>query len=169
MRKMIKTNCTQCGIEFYKPKSEFDLNQKLNKNNFCNRTCVGFFNVKNLPKLAIGLKNLNPYNRSDEFSKYKEYLRRIKRRQGKTNLTLPYLKQIFISQNERCVYSKVKLKHPNKAKNKSNIYTASLDRIDSSKPYEIGNVQFVSISMNHMKNSMSHEDTLELIKIIKNS
>lgn len=52
-------------------------------------------------------------------------------------------------------------------KNHNNpIYTASLDRIDSSKGYEIGNVQFISTAINYMKNTMSHEDTLKLCKII---
>lgn len=46
------------------------------------------------------------------------------------------------------------------------IYTASLDRIDSSKGYEIGNIQFISTAINYMKNTMSHEDTLKLCKII---
>ena len=46
------------------------------------------------------------------------------------------------------------------------LYTASLDRIDSSKGYEIGNVQFISTAINYMKNTMSHEDTLKLCEII---
>ena len=46
---------------------------------------------------------------------------------------------------------------------------ASLDRIDSSKGYTKDNVEFVSTSINYMKNSMSKEDTLELIQIIKSN
>ena len=46
------------------------------------------------------------------------------------------------------------------------IYTASLDRIDSSKGYVIGNVQFISTALNYMKNNMSHNDTIKLCNII---
>lgn len=40
------------------------------------------------------------------------------------------------------------------------------NRIDSSKGYEIGNVQFISTAINYMKNTMSHEDTIKLCNII---
>ena len=46
-------------------------------------------------------------------------------------------------------------------------FTASLDRIDSSKDYIKGNIQFISLAMNYMKAQMSHEQTLELITTIK--
>ena len=40
---------------------------------------------------------------------------------------------------------------------------------DSSLGYIKGNIQFISIAMNHMKNNMSHNETLELIEILKNN
>lgn len=43
---------------------------------------------------------------------------------------------------------------------------ASLDRIDSSKPYEVGNIQFISTPINYMKNSMSDEQTREYLRVI---
>ena len=43
---------------------------------------------------------------------------------------------------------------------------ASVDRIDSSKPYIKDNIQFVSRNMNYAKNIMSHEQMLEFIKLI---
>jgi hypothetical protein len=45
----------------------------------------------------------------------------------------------------------------------------SLDRINNSLGYVIGNVQFVSIVINFMKNTMSEKEVYELINIIKKS
>jgi hypothetical protein len=42
----------------------------------------------------------------------------------------------------------------------------SLDRIDSSKPYEVGNIQFISTPINYMKNSMSDEQTKTYLRVI---
>ena len=68
-----------------------------------------------------------------------------------------------------CVYSKVKLVHYSYKLKSDKIYTASVDRIDSSKGYIEGNVQFVSQAINYMKGTMSHEETLLLCDIIRNS
>lgn len=107
----------------------------------------------------------------DEYFGFREFLRRQKdktrQKHGATDLTLEYLKNLFEKQNGTCIYSKVVLTLPHYHKKNNPIYTASLDRIDSSKGYIQGNVQFISIAMNHMKNSMTHEQTLELIDIIK--
>ena len=45
---------------------------------------------------------------------------------------------------------------------------ASLDRIDSSKGYEVGNVQWVHKSVNQMKNSMPESEFLTWVKLIAN-
>lgn len=66
-----------------------------------------------------------------------------------------------------CPYTGIELKHPSIKKKNSIIKTASLeDRIDSSKGYVEKNLQFVSMAINFMKNSMSHEETIKLCKII---
>ena len=46
--KMELTICKNCGNEFEKPLTEIRRNEKLNRPNFCSRTCVGKNNVKNL-------------------------------------------------------------------------------------------------------------------------
>ena len=43
---------------------------------------------------------------------------------------------------------------------------ASLDRIDSSLPYEVGNIQFVSRTLNYAKNSMSHDEFEEFLDLL---
>ena len=83
------------------------------------------------------------------------------------NLTLEYLKQLWEEQKGICPYTGIQLCLAEyKANHNDPIYTASLDRIDSSKGYTIGNVQFISTAINYMKNTMSHEETINLCNII---
>ena len=46
-RKMGECTCDNCGIKFEKPLSEINRNNKLGRQNFCSRTCVGKNNIKN--------------------------------------------------------------------------------------------------------------------------
>jgi len=110
---------------------------------------------------------LIPNNHKDEFTPFRYYFRNAKKRFKNFNLTLEYLKEIWEQQNGICPYTGIKLQLATYTTNHNNpIYTASLDRIDSSKGYEIDNVQFISTAINYMKNTMSHEDTLKLCEII---
>ena len=82
------------------------------------------------------------------------------------NLTVEMLKEQWDNQQGICPYSGVKLILPN-SKIKNNMVTvASLDRIDSNLLYTQNNVQFISASMNYMKNVLTHEETMELCRII---
>ena len=103
------------------------------------------------------------------YSPYKNHIRRAKKRNKDVSVTPEYLYNVFCKQNGRCIYTNIKLKHPNWNGVHNSIETASLDRIDSSKGYEIGNVQFVSMAMNFAKGKMSHSDTIKFVNIIKNN
>lgn len=46
-RKMGECICDNCGVTFEKPITELVRNKKLNRKNFCSRTCVGKTNIKN--------------------------------------------------------------------------------------------------------------------------
>lgn len=46
--------------------------------------------------------------------------------------------------------------------------TASLDRIDSSKPYIIDNIQWVHKDINFMKRTYSHDYFIKLCKLVAN-
>lgn len=50
---------------------------------------------------------------------------------------------------------------------KTDIRYASLDRIDSSKPYERGNVQFVAWPINYAKSDMSDRQMKRFVKLIR--
>lgn len=111
-------------------------------------------------------RKLHPHLWKDEFSSYKEFVRRAKRRNMMTNITVEELKAQMESQNFICPYSGVTLILPVQTHANNNMFTASLNRIDSNKPYTADNIQFVSIAMNYMKQCMTHDETIELCKIL---
>lgn len=78
----------------------------------------------------------------------------------KINITITYAWKLFLKQNGRCALSNLELRFPTKWKDKS--WTASLDRIDSSKGYIKGNVQWVHKDINIIKNKYSQEYFIEM-------
>lgn len=72
------------------------------------------------------------------------------------NLSIEYCWNLFVLQNENCAISGRKLYFAEKYSDYINA-TASLDRIDSSKGYEINNVQWVHKDINYMKQEFSQE------------
>lgn len=76
---------------------------------------------------------------------------------------------ILIKQNHKCAISGLHLYLPkNSVEYSEGKTTASLDRIDSSKPYELGNIQWLHKDVNIMKNVFDQEYFMELCKIISN-
>jgi hypothetical protein len=70
-------------------------------------------------------------------------------------LTIQEAWDLFLKQRRKCALSGVRLTFPKRSKDKS--YTASLDRIDSSKGYVLGNVQWIHKDINIMKNKFDNE------------
>lgn len=166
-RAMGKTICDYCGIEFEKPISELERNQKLGRRNYCSRRCCGKDNMNNIPEDKRRSYDISQHkgNRVDEYTGFREFIRRANNRHHETNMSLEYLRQLWEKQDGTCPYSGIGLSLP-RSKDNSPMYTASLDRIDSSKGYVEGNVQFVSTAINWMKGSMTHEETIGLCKLI---
>lgn len=167
MRKQVEVNCDFCNKSYLKDESEVKRNQKLGRKSFCSYECMGKNNTKYLENVRPGASHLNPSNRRDEFTGFREHLLRAKRRDKYCDLDLQYLKELWESQSGICVYSNVELIPPLVRQKNNPIYTASLDRKDSSKGYIKGNVQFISIAMNHMKGEMSEEEIQILLNILK--
>ena len=77
-------------------------------------------------------------------------------RKGRSfDLTPEYLVDLFYKQKGRCVYTGIKLVFG--IPTRKILGTASLDRIDSSKGYIEGNVQWVHKHINMMKQAYSHD------------
>lgn len=86
------------------------------------------------------------------------------------NITKNYATDIFLLQNKKCALSNLDINFPkNDSDRKKNSYTASLDRIDSSKWYEPDNIQWVHKDINIMKNIYSNNYFIYICKCIANN
>lgn len=77
------------------------------------------------------------------------------------NITKEYAWKLFIKQKRKCALSGIPIIISNSSNN-----TASIDRIDSSKGYIKGNVQWVHKHVNFMKRTYSQEYFLSMCKMI---
>jgi len=91
--------------------------------------------------------------------------RNAERRNIEFDITIEYLWELFVKQNKRCSLSGVELKFGRVTKDKEN-KNVSIDRIDSSKGYIVGNVQWIDKQINIMKNKMDEKTFLSLCKQI---
>jgi len=76
-------------------------------------------------------------------------------------ITIEAVWDLFLAQNRKCALSGLPLKFG--SGNKGN---ASLDRIDSTKGYTLGNVQWVDKDVNKMKMDLSQPYFIELCRRI---
>jgi hypothetical protein len=175
-RKQITVECAFCTKSFEKDISEVNRNKKLLRKNYCNYECCGKDNYKHLqtkeglPKYAPFIKNDSRFtNFTDEFSPFRVYLKslhNINRKHHVKDIDLNYLYQLWENQFGICPYTGIAMRHKSWKGKSDLINTASIDRIDSTKGYIKGNIQFVCMAINFMKNNMTHEQTVELCKII---
>lgn len=115
------------------------------------------------------LGNLNiGFFREDEETKFRYYIKQIKRRQKNSKLTISDLRQQWEIQKGCCAYTNIPLILATHSDyDYPRFMQASVDRIDSNLGYEVGNIQFVSITCNYAKNAMSHDETKAFIDIVK--
>ncbi len=74
--------------------------------------------------------------------------------------------QLFEAQQRKCALSGMPITFPTEAR--SNDGTASLDRIDSSKGYIEGNVQWVHVTANRMKWDLTQDDFISFCHLVAN-
>ena len=82
------------------------------------------------------------------------------------DLTIEYLWEIFIKQNRLCSFSGEVLNFNSSCRTHDG--TASLDRIDSTKGYVKGNVQWVHKDVNYMKQDMTDDEFVKWCERITN-
>jgi len=127
---------------------------------------------------ALKLQNDGILNRGGDYRlnkdrEFKYLLRKIKHGFNKRKpcyISVDDLKDIWKRQNGKCVYTNIELTLPVGSSNpnpKISYLMASVDRIDSSKPYCKDNIQFVSRNINYAKNNLSHQQMVDFINMIK--
>jgi len=105
-------------------------------------------------------------------STYNHYKYAAKKRKKEFNVSIEYLWDKYLEQDKKCLYTGIELilsTNKEKYKNgyiKRTTFNASLDRIDSKIGYVEGNVQWVYKNINSMKGEMSHDEFIEICKII---
>lgn len=128
--------------------------------------------LRNRKHAKGNLANLCAGNRLDELSPFRYYINkagsseRVKH-YGNPNISPEYLKELWETQDGMCPYTGKKMELPLTTQDhhiKGIPTRASLDRIDSSKGYVQGNVEFVCLAVNYAKNGFSKEQMIEFFK-----
>lgn len=173
-RPKIDLTCHQCHETFSKDRRERDRQIRNGREYFfCSRACnVSHSNIVS----PHNSDHLRPYNdrrkkEAEKLSPFRYYIRKARNRNANSNnITVEYLQELWIAQEGKCVYSGISLRLNTTRPGRQDLrYLASLDRIDSSLPYEPGNVQFISASLNLAKSTMTDEMMREFIEIIKST
>lgn len=179
--KTITQTCDYCKEKFEQPVKEFNRKHKKGiTKNFCSLSC--FAHVRNVSmtpefwqkqykkqKKTFDIKSQSG-NRLDEFSPFRTFLNSgrasIKKHKNEINIDVTYLKEQWERQNGICPYTRLKMilpKTTSEYKIKS-LRKASLDRIDSSKGYIKGNVEFVCMAVNLAKVNHTKEEMIQFFK-----
>jgi hypothetical protein len=167
----IEIECSVCKTKILRRKGEVNRNAKIGRKTYCSLKCSGAGNFQNIPKeKAYHPENLT--SRYDEYSMFRVFMHRInlrvKDRNKVCDITLKDLKEQWEKQDGICPYTGWKLLSPKDtgAKRIRSIRMASLDRIDSSKGYIKGNIEYVAFMAQNAKNNFDRKDVVEFCKAV---
>lgn len=91
---------------------------------------------------------------------------KISAKNWEVNVDCEFIYNLWIKQNKKCALSGLDISFENISSIRSYSCTASLDRIDSSKPYNKDNVQLVHKHVNIMKNNHNQQYFINLCQLI---
>jgi hypothetical protein len=171
MKRTIVTykKCSACGKTICKRKAEINRQIRNGKTKFyCNNRCAGKINCQHLQKYQDNFKKTKYIRQPDKYSNFRWYIKSVKARKNKEyNIDCEYLKELWEKQGGICPITKKKLElRTHSYENKSQPYSASLDRIDNSKGYIKGNVRFVALIFNYARNKFEDDQVLEFCKAV---
>jgi len=180
--KNIKLNCLNCNLEFERYKGEYNRQIKNGRDPnkfFCGLSCYSTYHNQHRSqveqeKISKTLSKRSKENKYALKSRFTYYFKNIRTRYLKntkwevSNIDDEYLTNLWNLQNEKCALTNIPI-FLNNFKTKLKLNSASLDRIDSSKGYIKGNVQFVAYGINIAKNSFSDIEFKEFLTEIKNN
>lgn len=164
----IQLTCETCGKEFKRRKAEVNRSKKLGRRNYCSLQCVGKDNHTHLP---ANPENLIPDNKADDLSPFRFFMKILRNCKRKPFfITVEDLKKQWEKQNGKCPYTGWKLKTPKNTRESlpRTPDRASLDRIDSSKPYTKDNIQFVSLMAQYAKNTWDDQELKDFCEAVVN-
>lgn len=173
---IVELICCICQSVFSRGESEAIRNARLGRPVYCSLSCAGKANKKNIAPETYVWSHLNPGHRRDKHSPFRVHLRLANRRAKQygreCSLSLEDLRELWESQQGICPYTGWEMRLPqtatqyNRDAKQRDPKRASLDRIDSSKGYIQGNVQFVCHMANVAKNEYTHEQMIEFCRAI---
>lgn len=172
-RGHIKVRCNECNREYLKRRDVIYRPPKkcrncANKDNVIKNQQKGLINRKGYS--ASGHRGVGDLSKT-QFLKFKNSAKK-RNIPWSDEVTIEYLWDLFLEQKGRCALSGLEVKitgdkHQPITNKNGNIntdlnLTASLDRIDSSKGYEIGNLQWLHVRVNFMKNVYDQEEFINI-------
>lgn len=160
MNSVIEIKCEFCGQRFQKELRYYKRNQKLNRKDFCSRSCASKFNIFKNPGLPL---NVKPGKELDKFSPFRKHYYSAKTRSVSKDIefsiTLQDLLDQWDRQNGKCALSGLKINLPkNSGESLKHPFMASLDRIFPIHGYIPSNIQWVCLIGQFAKNEFSQDD-----------
>ena len=167
--RTVELTCSVCGKKFERRAAEHKRNLKFGRKTLCGRKCHGLSNVSNLPAhTPESASHLDPANRRDSLSPFRWHFRNIKRRGKDFNLLVEDLKDQWDRQGGICPYTGWALKNMSTTNYSHQLPLtpdrASLDRIDSTRGYIKGNIQFVSVMAQYAKHKFGEQQLFDFCK-----
>lgn len=158
---LIEVMCDICKQPFKRKRFQVEANIRRGRRNMCSVSCK----YKNGGQLGWLTQQ------SDDFSPFRYMATAIRKRcdyspSKKGDLTYLDIKNKWDEQKGLCNYTGLTMRL--KSDDMSNkLFQASVDRIDSSKPYTKGNIEIVCLGINYMKNKFTKEETLQFLRAIR--
>ena len=158
IRETKELQCEYCGKTFTKEVWQIENPRNNSTANLCSRKCNGDY--------ASRIK----YGDTIGYGFYASSARKRAVKKGfEFDLDAQYLKDLFESQKGLCAISGLPVMHNTKNRTMAakSPYYASVDRIDSSKGYIKGNVQFVCLAINYMRNTFTIQQAKEFVDALR--
>lgn len=141
---------------------------------FCSRSCTRKWQNSNLSEEQKAHRSVRLKETQRRASragadvirkgKFTYYLKKARARSsirnhwGESDLTEEYLHTLWEKQDGKCAWTSIEMNITSYADRNNGLFNASLDRIDSTKGYIQGNVQFVLLPLNMAKGNRDDDD-----------
>ena len=171
MSRTIMKNCKKCSTEFPVAVKEYNRQTKKGRLDdmwFCSKSCHrSWNNANNYVMTENKLNHLKKMRGRVKKGKYTQHLNNARNRKYDFDLDEKYLQYLWDDQEGLCALTNKPLLLREGQKGELTPYTASVDRIDNTKGYIKGNVQWVCYSANLAKQRFSDEEIKEFFSFTR--